>query len=657
MWKILLPFLTLMTAQCLSSNEVRWDHSVDLDENFRLLWRVKEPDIIIEVQARTHGYVGFGFTRSEYIYGADMVIGWVDKHTFFQDRHIPVHSHNGEPVLDQSQDYVLLFGHENKTHTIIRFRRKLDTCDEKYDVPITNDTMRIVYMYHHDEPKRGSLLQGNLPEPEQALKPIKSLLFLQRPKFEKVRKLNDENIETFDVRMKNVLMTSSNVTKACSVLRLKENQRGHVVAYKPIFEPMIARTYIMHMIVYECRNKHHPNYNIDEDNASCANIQKLQCTTITATWSRGSQGFVYPDDVGYPIDSDIASLYFLEIHYEVPTKSFADHNRISDSSGIKFFMTSVKRKHNAGLLSIGIQPVWTHIIPPGFRKVTSIGYCTGKCNKEAFSTTAAGGGSGINVIGIQMQTHEMGKSIKVGLVRSGSELHPIAQDHNLDSEYLEYRALSKAIQVLPGDDLMVECAYNSFDKTKLTLGGYEAQQEICQATLVYYPKQDHLTSCYSKPKTKNFLKSLNIDKLRNSPPFAIELPEKYAGKTLEEHLKTYDWKTEFDHFERVSKTSQIDVVCSGLKRKIIEDEPVAIKQPYKPRASHCDRYNKVFQSEEQIHDNSLSNVQQARSKVLRSSELSTINFINASNRIEVCNKLNLIFLISLGYFLKIIIRV
>lgn len=54
-----------------------------------------------------------------------------------QDRHIPVHSRSGEPVLDHSQDYVLLSGHENKTHTIIRFRRKLDTCDEKYDVPIT----------------------------------------------------------------------------------------------------------------------------------------------------------------------------------------------------------------------------------------------------------------------------------------------------------------------------------------------------------------------------------------------------------------------------------------------------------------------------------------------------------------------------------------
>ena len=82
--KILLVLLPLMVTTCFSS-EMRWDHSVDMDENFRMLWRIKEPDIIIEVQVRTLGYVGFGFARSEYIYGADMVIGWVDeKHTFFQ---------------------------------------------------------------------------------------------------------------------------------------------------------------------------------------------------------------------------------------------------------------------------------------------------------------------------------------------------------------------------------------------------------------------------------------------------------------------------------------------------------------------------------------------------------------------------------------------
>lgn len=54
-----------------------------------------------------------------------------------QDCHIKTHSSSGEPVPDASQDYVLLSSNENSTHTILRFRRKLNTCDEKFDVPIT----------------------------------------------------------------------------------------------------------------------------------------------------------------------------------------------------------------------------------------------------------------------------------------------------------------------------------------------------------------------------------------------------------------------------------------------------------------------------------------------------------------------------------------
>jgi hypothetical protein len=84
LWKILVIFLSLMTARSLS-DDMEWDHNVELDENFCLFWKVKDSDIIFEMQVKTLGYVGLGFARSEYIYGADMVIGWVDnKHTFFQ---------------------------------------------------------------------------------------------------------------------------------------------------------------------------------------------------------------------------------------------------------------------------------------------------------------------------------------------------------------------------------------------------------------------------------------------------------------------------------------------------------------------------------------------------------------------------------------------
>lgn len=62
-----------------------WDHSVYLNEDYLLQWTVKEPDILFELQVKSHGYVGLGFSRDgATIYGADMFIGWIDEgHIFF----------------------------------------------------------------------------------------------------------------------------------------------------------------------------------------------------------------------------------------------------------------------------------------------------------------------------------------------------------------------------------------------------------------------------------------------------------------------------------------------------------------------------------------------------------------------------------------------
>lgn len=59
-----------------------------------------------------------------------------------QDRHV---TRNGdtEPVVDPSQDYMLMLGYENATHTVLRFRRKLDTCDASHDIAITVSTVDV----------------------------------------------------------------------------------------------------------------------------------------------------------------------------------------------------------------------------------------------------------------------------------------------------------------------------------------------------------------------------------------------------------------------------------------------------------------------------------------------------------------------------------
>lgn len=87
---ILLPVLMLMLVNnydrlTVAAQSSELDHAIDLDENYRLQWRVIDEEIFFEIQVRTTGYVGFGFSRDGTIYGADLVIGWIDEgHAYFQ---------------------------------------------------------------------------------------------------------------------------------------------------------------------------------------------------------------------------------------------------------------------------------------------------------------------------------------------------------------------------------------------------------------------------------------------------------------------------------------------------------------------------------------------------------------------------------------------
>lgn len=68
-----------------SEEALSWDHAVDLNEDFRILWKIINQDITFEIQARTLGYVGFGFSPDGNIAGSDIAIGWVDRgQTYFQ---------------------------------------------------------------------------------------------------------------------------------------------------------------------------------------------------------------------------------------------------------------------------------------------------------------------------------------------------------------------------------------------------------------------------------------------------------------------------------------------------------------------------------------------------------------------------------------------
>lgn len=86
-------FLSVVCVLCSLGvvSAARWSHSAMLSPDYRLLWSLGPgpQDITFELQVRTLGYVGFGFSKDGRMAGADIVIGWVDHgQVYFQVSHV-----------------------------------------------------------------------------------------------------------------------------------------------------------------------------------------------------------------------------------------------------------------------------------------------------------------------------------------------------------------------------------------------------------------------------------------------------------------------------------------------------------------------------------------------------------------------------------------
>ncbi|XP_036325473.1 MOXD1 homolog 2 isoform X2 [Rhagoletis pomonella] len=551
----------------IGGNGLSWDHAVDLNEDFRILWTIINQDITFEIQARTLGYVGFGFSPDGKLAGADMAVGWVDKgQTYFQDRHIKKNG-NVEPLVDPSQDYILMRGYENATHTVLRFRRKLDTCDTMGDIAITNDTMRLMYMYQTHDPPNGSLQPGTLPDPEAAFRSFHPMVLTQKAQSH-FRK--DDQMRQIELRNEDVELPSGDSTLSwCKMFKLEDvTRKNHLIRYEPIYDSAFSIHYLQQITLFECQG-FQPELEkmAREQGRQCiGNRMLLSCNAIVASWSRGSEGFTFPGEAGYPIESVVAKYYLMETQYTNLKPDFTQlHSRqMADNSGLRIYFTHVLRSNDAGVLSIGMDPNWRHIIPPGQKEVISVGQCIEDCTAYAFPP------QGIHIFAVMMRTHQIGKEIKLRQIRQTEELSPIAMDTNIDPAYQDFRHLPAPVRCMPGDRLIAECIYDSSSRKAITLGGLTMKEESCTLLTLYYPRQKELTTCHSLPSLPTVLHSLGIEELAtDSNPVLISLPPELAGMTLEARLISYDWQNHFDEFQVATRSGSFKPLCWGAKNHVI----------------------------------------------------------------------------------------
>ncbi|KAF2880698.1 hypothetical protein ILUMI_25476, partial [Ignelater luminosus] len=482
----------------------QWTHAEFLDKNKEVMlkWQPRHQEILFRVEAKTRGYVGIGFSPNGGMEGADIVLGWIDDRTskaYLMDCHGGSKNQGSAPIRDEIDNYRLMAGIQNDTHTIIEFRRALDTCDPD-DYVLGLNTVRIIWALHDKDPHLGAEMVYH-----EERRGSQSLHLLGPPPISKP----DDSYQTrqWDVTLKN-FEVKDDTTYWCKIFKAPVlQQKHHIVGYEPLIGPNHT-SFVHHMLLHECEIPYNmPSIRkweefTKENGRPCYSpempIEWEKCLTPLVAWAVGSRGENIPKHVGLPLASKSPSYYMLEVHFDNPSMK-----RVVDTSGLRLHYTHKLRSNEGGFLVAGVTISPLHLVPPQQPEYKSGGYCSMDCTREVLPR------DGINVVSVLLHSHLAGRKLKLRHIRGDRELAPIAQDDHYDFNYQQARSLWQEVKILPGDGLITECTYSTLNRKKPTLGGYSTREEMCLAFVLHYPRTQ-LAGCYSMPPIKYFFDNMGV---------------------------------------------------------------------------------------------------------------------------------------------------
>lgn len=203
-------------------------------------------------------------------------------------------------TVDASQDYKLLLGYENVTHTVMRFVRRLDTCDDPDDVPIGNDTMRLILVHHADDPHAdaaGHLPGALLSDAQMAIRAVVPLRFTGRTQASSgggAVATSRRDVRVLELRAEAVaLPAAGDLLEWCRVFELTEfGTKHHMVKYEPVFGTEQGRRQLDALVLYECQGAVvRLERAVRGGGGLCAEFRQTRgvvCEAVVASWTRGS---------------------------------------------------------------------------------------------------------------------------------------------------------------------------------------------------------------------------------------------------------------------------------------------------------------------------------------------------------------------------------
>lgn len=581
-----------LAAFSLISGEVTIRRHEKLSEELEVSWEVDfdTENVTFTVTASTKGFIGFGFSANGGMENADVVIGGVDDagKPYFADRWA---TGKMEPEVDASQDWFLISASENVTHTMLKFYRSIDTCDDQ-DLPIPIDTTNFIWSigendsieYHKN---RGSSAVNMLDKPSPPV--------------------NVDGFDKWEIKV-NTTIPTRDTSYWCTFHQSKYSDgiKRHIVGFEVMLEEFLAIKYNHHLILHKCLKNPQDDLELDPRGGECfddyddgtngnMSLAMEHCSTLMYVWARGGKPLFLPENVGILMSGKPDEYFVMEIHYDNPNTDAG----VSYDTGLRVFTTQDLRNESAGVLTVGNGVDYQMVIPKESENFVSVGHCASQCTSSKFPP------EGINIFNVLLHSHLAGRKLKLRLFRNGTELPWISYDRNYDFNYQQNRPLLSELKLLPGDHLTYECTYTTTwrNPASVTLGGLSTRHEMCEAFLMYYPILPSLDVCESQVPLDGLMKRFGIEEL--NPLFRngvggdpiVSKPANMSGKLYTDVIDSMvNWTTEFrEEFQHFVRFDPHYMSCFS-HANVTEEEGVSVTYPktqedYAPPERKCDGEN------------------------------------------------------------------
>ncbi|OQO04792.1 hypothetical protein B0A48_09716 [Cryoendolithus antarcticus] len=471
-----------------SNNSLAWipfdptqfDGNAVLDSNgqVQLFWKNGADHSTFGIASQSTGYLALGFSETGAMTGADMAVAYIgDNGSFvFENRHATGFV-TPQVSLDQTDNMRLKAGGQANGVTSFIFEKKNKANCLQDQADVANDSWQWFIYAFSDQNTFAQHAAGDMGKQYIKLGTGNTV------------SLNDarnvSNSKYLTVVQPEVALPTDETTYCYTLQKMPATNKSFLIGERP--QP--SSPLLHHLVLYACYGPADQYVDMlgKAPNCDWQNFSN-PCTGFVTEWAPGMSARTFEEGFGKPFGTEFYEYAMLETHYNNP-QGLAGQKA---STNYTFLYTDQQVGTEIGTLTLGDMQVSGWFMNPGKPLVAHSTICTPECTERWPS-------EGITAVSVFHHMHYRGRNARVQIVRNGTEIAPLSSLHDFEYGYQYSKALNN-IKLLPGDQLITTCEYNTLNDTAPVPGGQSSRDEMCFAWVDYYPLNNVLGCTQINPQ-------------------------------------------------------------------------------------------------------------------------------------------------------------